>query len=438
MADLQYSYLGKPVVLLAAPLEEQVCQICGELVNSPQQLLCCGQDVCEGCLLNWLERAGTCPFCRERSPKYYPDVRNERAIKNLIGKCAFEEQGCNWKGELRDLANHLAECTKGIVPCPFRCGKKVPKGELDEHKGNYCTKRRYRCQYCGHEDTYDVITGDHFDTHCPRYPILCPNTCTAPSFPRCDLERHLTICPYQPVPCRFSDLGCSEQVIRSQMAEHCRDNMADHLNLACSMTVKLATKLDKLQKESQTGSHEDVKRMTVPLTFAVCWSKLAKCNLWLSPVFESSSSAVHKFQLRAAVSPPNSKQSTGTHTLDLNLILVEGAEPYWGKCSVSLVGLSSKKVDVSSSETFLDGLQFNPGKVMVHLTVRLNGVHEYHDMYGDGHSRSRDMLDSLFGDSDPIEDFSFIVRDDHFAVKVDIQPFVVTGWYTNNLEQSSQ
>ena len=434
MADLKYSFRGKPVILFAKPCDEQVCPICREIVDCPQQIICCGQDICKECLQNWLERQNTCPMCREDCPKYFLDKRNDRAIMNLMGKCVFEEQGCNWKGELRDIGKHLEECTRGIVSCPLKCGQKIPKGDLDEHKGSQCTKRRYRCQYCGHEDAYDVITRDHFP-QCPRHPILCPNMCSAPSFPRCDLERHRTICPYQLTNCKFVDLGCSDMVIRSQMAEHCREKMADHLNLACSLTVELAGKLEKLQSEPLARQAEKSQLLTVPLTFAVCWSKLIRSGLWLSPTF-SVPSIVHKFQLRVYASELKRQHNHCLYSLNLRLVFAESTEPFRGRCALSLIGFSSENVTLNTSEMILSEFQFDCGQVLLQLSAELKSSDGYDSMYDDlQDGRRKDMLDSLFGDDNSAShDLHSYVSDDHLAVKVDVQPLVVAGWYQNSAD----
>ena len=54
-------------------------------------------------------------------------------------KCpnSFHGLDCEWKGEIRNLSEHLLKCPKEIIPCPnsvIGCEEKIRREELNEHK----------------------------------------------------------------------------------------------------------------------------------------------------------------------------------------------------------------------------------------------------------------------------------------------------------------
>lgn len=439
LSDRELSYLGRPIVLLEAPSDDHVCQICGGLLDDPQQVICCGHDVCKSCLGSWLERNNTCPFCRKPKPEYFPDMRNDRAVKNLRGKCPFVAQGCNWEGELRNLPVHLKDCVRGIVKCR-RCGSKVSKGDLDEHNSNSCPKRPSRCQYCGEEGTYERIHGEHIDEHCPRYPILCPNMCDATAFPRLELERHQRRCPLQYIPCKYADLGCTDNVIRCEMAEHCASNMAGHLGLSCDMVVSLAQRLLEAEKrlkeaekrliEVEQGGPRD--SLTVPLTFCVDWGRLINAKLWLSPIF-SAPECSYRFQLRAtAEQQGSSTRRADKYTITLLLLVVgEGGRGKAGgvRCTVTMMDQSGGSEHVSTHKMCQ---QLEVNKTLVKVEVHIGRDDDDSEMYETSEHR-QDMLDMLFDDSSysVSKKFELYVQDRQLLVRVEMDPVIVGGsWYT--------
>ena len=450
LSDLEFSYLGRPIILLEAPSEDHVCQICGGLLDDPQQIICCGHDVCKSCLGNWLEMNNTCPFCRKPTPKYFPDVRNDRAVKNLKGKCPFVAQGCNWEGELRNLPVHLKDCVRGIVKCR-RCGTKVSKGDLDEHNSNSCPKRPSRCQYCGEEGTYERIHGDHIDKHCLRYPILCPNMCDAAAFPRLDLERHQRRCPLQHIPCKYADLGCPDTVVRCEMAEHCESSMASHLNLSCDMVVSLAQRLQEAEKrllEAEKRLQEAEKRLveveqggpqdslTVPLSFCVDWERLINSKLWLSPIF-SAPECSYRFQLRASAEQQGSStRRADKYAITLFLLVVgKGGSGKAGgvKCSVTVMDQSGGSEHVSVQRTCQ---QLEVNETLVTVAVHIGHDDDYSEMYETSEHR-QDMLDMLFDDGScgVSKKFEVYVRSGQLLVRVEMDPVIVGGkWYAPSMQ----
>ena len=438
VADKEYTYLGRSIVLLEEPTEDQVCQICGGMLDDPQQIICCGNDVCNSCLTSWLDRNNTCPFCRKPEPKYFPDKRNDRAVKNLKGNCPFAAQGCNWQGELRNLPTHLKDCVRGIVKCR-QCRMKVSKGDLDEHNSNSCPKRPSRCQYCGEQDTYEMIHGEHAEKHCPRYPIFCPNMCDASAFPRCDLKRHQRRCPLERIHCKYADLGCPEDVIRCEMKTHCETSMASHLSLSCDMVISLAQRLQEAEKrllEAEKRLTEVEKGgsrggLTTPLSFFIDWGRLINSKMWLSPTFIAQGCS-YRFQLRASVDlQGRSTGEAGVYTTTLYLLVVdggEGGEACGVKCAVTLVNQSEGRDHVSAHDTWQ---QLKVNEKLAAVVVSLSHGNSDTEMY-DTSDHGRDMLDMLFDDSSfPVaKKLGSFVQSGQLLARVEVDPIIMGGsWY---------
>lgn len=52
-------------------------------------------------------------------------------------KCKHSDHGCTWAGELRNLEQHVRECSRDVISCPYSaigCKAKVLKKTLADHK----------------------------------------------------------------------------------------------------------------------------------------------------------------------------------------------------------------------------------------------------------------------------------------------------------------
>lgn len=98
-----------------------VCSICQEVFNDPQQPPC-QHTFCLGCVQKWTEnhRAATvpCPVCRT-------SFRTKDLRKNLLAFQLINElemfccnRGCEWRGSLEQISNHLPECIFGRGQLP--------------------------------------------------------------------------------------------------------------------------------------------------------------------------------------------------------------------------------------------------------------------------------------------------------------------------------
>ena len=252
--DLQSStYKGKDYLFISNIKDHHRCAICLSLACSAVQSSCCGCTFCSECIRGWKSQhtPPTCPKCRQAVTEV-PDRRNEMEISNLELVCPNHESGCEWKGALGKVDNHLEKsCDYIKVECAKHCGKKILKKNTTEHDKFWCPLRYVKCPFCSpvfgtltlQSDilTYKALTAEHYKV-CSKWPILCPNKCSEMyDFNRTSLRSH--ICPNKIVPCEFVNFGCSQQMQRSEMSKHIRSGTVEHL-------LMMKGEIDRLKRQN--------------------------------------------------------------------------------------------------------------------------------------------------------------------------------------------
>ena len=72
----------------------------------------CGHQYCEKCLKNLLDSNMNCKVSEKpilKPQKFVENLLASKLISNLKIKCLNFESGCEWKGVLKELNNHLLE-----------------------------------------------------------------------------------------------------------------------------------------------------------------------------------------------------------------------------------------------------------------------------------------------------------------------------------------
>lgn len=124
---------------------------------------------------------------------YYINI-NQHLIENLL------------------FQNHIGNCGYEPIYCENKCGMKVQRRLLNQHKGGECFKRLVPCRYCKKEFVADTMTAHH--TKCGRVPVACPNRCDTNGLIREDIELHLKEhCTTSLLSCTFKDAGCRFKVV---------------------------------------------------------------------------------------------------------------------------------------------------------------------------------------------------------------------------------
>ena len=218
--------------LVNPPAEEAVCPVCLDVAIKPFLVECCGQHFCQQCLTSARARENVCPLCRENAPTAVHDKYFERNVIHKVQvKCNEKENGCQWEGLLGELEHHMTQCQYVKEDCPYKCGDRVQRRHLEEHKVNQCPERSYDCGHCEYRGIYREVIDQHWAL-CTSFPLTCPNNCGTENIPRGQLQVHCDIeCPLQEMACDFSHAGCKVQVVRQELSQHMSDAAQQHMAL---------------------------------------------------------------------------------------------------------------------------------------------------------------------------------------------------------------
>ncbi len=232
--------------------EDHHCTICTSILTDPVLTECCGQLFCDGCLKNWLQsqRKKTCPHCRKANFNNIKDLRMKRAIDSLKIYCPNRSKRCDKITTLGECNQHLEKCLFVEVSCTKKCGERMLRKELQDHEDNKCPNRRVQCQYCTLEGMHKEITVKSHLDKCPLFPISCPNNCGYEKIQRKNLADHQKVCPLEPVKCPFFEAGCTEMILRKDLAAHKASNTEHHLELVMTETVTLKHKAKKFEQKA--------------------------------------------------------------------------------------------------------------------------------------------------------------------------------------------
>ena len=237
-------------------VDDFICSVCTKVLREPHLTACCGQHYCSSCLGHWTKtqpKPTRCLYCRQSNFRHILDKKMERKIKSLHVLCVHSEDGCQWKGELRNLKDHLQfslddGCGYVEIACSNNCGTLLRQKDKQEHMEKVCPLRTYQCEYCGIGGKYKHITTQHY-VMCSKYPLQCPKGCPA-VVKRCDLEAHKNECPLEEVVCPYSSyIGCDAAILRKDLDDHLTRHGNQHIG---EMSTKLADcerDVNKVQEE---------------------------------------------------------------------------------------------------------------------------------------------------------------------------------------------
>ena len=83
------------------------CPICHLILREPYQVTCCGTSFCHTCIQRLQTDETHCPACREDKFEVFPNKGLNRSLKQLQVYCTRRKDGCQWRGELGELNQHL-------------------------------------------------------------------------------------------------------------------------------------------------------------------------------------------------------------------------------------------------------------------------------------------------------------------------------------------
>ena len=188
----------------------------------------------------------------------------------------------------KEISEHRKQCPGEPVECTFRgpntenktmtCNQKMLRSDLPNHQ-KICQFRTFECKFCGTASTYAAITGakdtgpqarqprippeqGHYTT-CPDYPLFCKNKCQPTEIKRSNMEKHLTTCSLEKVPCPMREVGCQEMVCRKDLDKHMASNQTQHLAILCR--AHAATKNELATVKTQLDSTSTNTELTAEL-----------------------------------------------------------------------------------------------------------------------------------------------------------------------------
>ena len=246
---------------------QSVCPACRGVLREPYLTGCCGTSFCRGCIETVRGGQKACPSCQEPTFAAMHDKRLEKILSELEVFCENQQRGCNWKGGLGKLNDHLKECPFVTISCKYDgCLTYELRRDMPTHEAN-CGRRPFRCEHCcDYESTFDG-SNEHWST-CIKYPVQCPNKCSQElSVERQRLQSHLdSDCPLARVDCKFSYAGCDSKPCRKEVDDHLNKDAVRHLSLLSEINeqlleqnCKLSERITGLELESKVVEQEAQK-----------------------------------------------------------------------------------------------------------------------------------------------------------------------------------
>jgi len=234
-----------------------LCKVCLTVARDPQLTSCCGNNVCRTCFDKWRNATSStsvsCPVCGTPGVATFGNKLSERDIRRLMVYCPSKSSGCNWTGEIRDVAEHRKNCGYHGATCPNKCGITVQKQFLSLHVEFECPNCEAYCQLCYIVGKKHFIEGEHMD-QCPKLPLPCPNNCQDILIVREAMADHRAVCPLERVKCEYHQMGCDVAVLRRDMADHNTRMMAKHLDLSKQCILKIANKYAMVKNSLKQAS----------------------------------------------------------------------------------------------------------------------------------------------------------------------------------------
>ena len=203
-----------------------------------------------------------CPLCNKSEFTFLRHHGSERYLNAQEVFCSRKNDGCEWKGKLKEYEQHLNESPSQLdgcqfvgVECKHGCGGWYQRRYIATHQDQECPERPYACEHCNEYDsTFKDVTDIHY-AECPKYPVTCPNECRHDPFEQQEIEYHLKDdCPLTKVSCPLHYAGCEVELPRKDMPEHMKDTVT-HLILLANVTLSL-TKENQELKEKQRATEE--------------------------------------------------------------------------------------------------------------------------------------------------------------------------------------
>jgi hypothetical protein len=227
-------------------LSEYICPLCKGILCDPVLEQCGTSIYCRTCLERYLEREGRCPGGRKCSSS---SIISMDFVARLINKqeclCRNKDFGCDWKGRLCELQEHLnTDCKTKPVKCTFEgCDVEMIESALLLHSA-LCLFRCESCKDCNSEVKVKDIE-KHID-QCPKRKIPCVNDC-GEEITRESQEEHKKFCFNSSAECQYKIIGCKFASTRRNLNDHIIKESEKHDQLILNEIIGIKTVLSRLK-----------------------------------------------------------------------------------------------------------------------------------------------------------------------------------------------
>ena len=157
------------------------CPVCLQILKEPCLISCCGHKFCGECIETIEKGKKPCALCNEPNFTYMRDRGLERSLNDLEAWCSYRKEGCEWRGKLGKLDEHLNRnsspdnqlngCKFVELECMYECGAWFQRRNITGHETQQREKRPYSCDHCqDYNSTFQDVTKVHYP-QCGMYPV---------------------------------------------------------------------------------------------------------------------------------------------------------------------------------------------------------------------------------------------------------------------------
>ena len=233
-----------------------ICYLCKGVLYQPVSDYC-GHLFCQKCFETYLSTSQICPVTRTPlvidQPIEMPAVRNY--LNKMYMRCKNNNEGCQWKGQLKDLNEHINnQCKKQKIKCEnIGCKLMIKREDIKEHL-KQCGFKEILCPDCGVKLIREQI--EYHRTKCPKLKMECIQGCKK-MVPRDEMNTHLVKeCDYSKVLCNYSKIGCNKIVMRKEQRQHEKENFYEHAIMIYNDILGIKENIIHIVKEEKNKRKE--------------------------------------------------------------------------------------------------------------------------------------------------------------------------------------
>ena len=369
-------------------VKDYICSLCkGVICNAV--LDTCGHCFCAKCYKTFQTLCGgniKCPI-NGKILDGYPTLFSfvSSIIDRQIIVCHFHQEGCSFKGEVKDYLTHLDnECPKIKIKCNLEgCQEIIAREQMEEHQKK-CDFRNIQCEYCKELTPYLKLVSHH--SICPKYKLQCTLGCGCVIERECYDEHLKNVCSKALVKCECELFGCNVECVRDKMSEHINNSIHEHMILMFKyfntenkkINETLESEIKKLQEKITTNNNQQQQQINTFLG-----KKTERTFLQTSPsplpmnTQQQQQTATRQFLLptkgfsrtNASIDEYPSINNTNNNTNETNTTSTTYEQPF----------IQTK--NLSEKPAYFDMVNLPPGFKIVNnsikMTSSLNSTHKY-------------------------------------------------------------